>query len=220
MEPYEIRPKKFRKRKKAEGEDILGLLAPERPTLELGKDKGLRCRECGKWKPWKTLWTAYERRSGDIMRLWICPDCSAVLRTDNMTGYEAHLEWQEKMNGPSGKRILICGDRNWTDVKAISKVLKGYDPHTTVLICGMARGADRIAYDLAKRMGMHVMEFPADWDKHGKSAGPIRNREMLNANPELVIAFHDDLENSKGTKDMVTIAKRRGVKVKVARHKR
>ena len=243
-EAYEIRPKKFRRRKKAEGDDIMDLLAPEKPTLALGKDKGLRCRECGKWKQWKILWTAYERRSGDLMRLWICPDCSGVLRTDNMTGYEAHLEWQEKMNGPNGKRILICGDRNWTDVKAISKVLKGFDPHTTVLICGMARGADIIAYQLAKRMGMHVMEFPAEWKKHERSgpsyarcscpegadycpvAGPRRNRQMLKeGRPELVIAFHDDLYGKtergriRGTYDMVKIAKAKGVKVRLARHK-
>jgi hypothetical protein len=69
-------------------------------------------------------------------------------------------------------------------------------------------------------MGMHVMEFPADWDLHGKAAGPIRNRQMLLAKPEIVIAFHDDLDSSKGTKDMVKIAKRTGVKVKLARHRR
>lgn len=227
VEPYEVRPKKFRRRKKAEGVDgILAALEPERPNLAMGKDKGLRCRDCGKWRAWKLLLTSYEKQSGDLMRLWICPDCSGVLRTDNMTGYEAHLEWEERMQGPKGFRLLICGDRDWTDVKAISKVLKRYDPHTTVLICGMAKGADIIAYQLAKRMGMHVMEFPADWDKHGRAAGPIRNTQMLlEGKPELVIGFHDDLYgktkhgNPRGTFDMMRKAKRKGVRVRHVSHK-
>ena len=44
---------------------------------------------------------------------------------------------------------------------------------------------------------------PADWKKYGKSAGPIRNREMLKMDPDIVLIFHDDPKNSKGTKDCV-----------------
>lgn len=215
------RPKMRRKKRKAEGVDeILAAITPDRPMLELGKDKGLKCRECGKWISWKDLWAKYEKQSNDLMRLWICSRCGNVLRQDNMDGYEAHVEWQQREEGSIGKRILICGDRNWTDVKAIAKVMRGFDPHTSILICGMARGADRISYQLAKGTGWRVMEFPADWDKHGRAAGPIRNAEMLTVGkPELVIAFHDDLDNSKGTANMVKIAKRAGVRVRLVRHK-
>ena len=47
--------------------------------------------------------------------------------------------------------------------------------------------------------------YPADWDRHGRQAGVIRNRQMITeGNPNLVVAFHADIERSKGTKDMVT----------------
>jgi hypothetical protein len=48
---------------------------------------------------------------------------------------------------------------------------------------------------------MPVIAMPADWANHGKAAGPIRNRKMLDLKPDLVLAFHADLTNSKGTKD-------------------
>jgi hypothetical protein len=58
-------------------------------------------------------------------------------------------------------------------------------------------------------------EYPADWDRYGKGAGPIRNKQMLDENPdiEMVIAFHTNLTNSKGTKNMIDRAKRRNIKV-------
>ena len=54
---------------------------------------------------------------------------------------------------------------------------------------------------------MKVIKFPAEWDKYGKAAGVLRNQQMLDdGHPDLVVYFHKDLENSKGTKDMVTRA--------------
>lgn len=49
----------------------------------------------------------------------------------------------------------------------------------TVLRHGACRGADTWAAASAKAMGLVVEAWPADWDKHGRSAGPIRNRSML-----------------------------------------
>lgn len=62
---------------------------------------------------------------------------------------------------------------------------------------------------------MRVVVFPAEWEKFGKAAGPIRNIEMLNENPDLVLAFHNDLSKSKGTAHTVKTAQKRGLKVKV-----
>jgi YspA, cpYpsA-related SLOG family len=108
------------------------------------------------------------------------------------------------------KRVLFCGGRDYTDratIKAwLSKVQKqGYD----TLIEGEARGADTIAREEAEKMGFTVLKFPADWTKYHRAAGPIRNRQMLiEGKPELVVAFHDVLSNSKGTKNMVETARR------------
>lgn len=102
-------------------------------------------------------------------------------------------------------RILVCGDRNWTDFDLIEKVLREYEPST--IIHGAARGADSIAGEVGRKLGCHVVEYPANWLAFGKAAGPIRNKEMLEkGTPDLVLAFHSDIGQSKGTLHMVNIA--------------
>jgi len=83
------------------------------------------------------------------------------------------------------------------------------------LIEGGAPGADSLAREYAIRANWAYTEVPAIWRLHGKAAGPIRNRQMLDMGPELVIAFHHDYQNSKGTKDCVEEAKRRGIPVEI-----
>ena len=112
--------------------------------------------------------------------------------------------------------VLCCGDRNWSHWASVWTALRGLGPNT-VIVHGAARGADSMCGYVAERLGYPVRKFPADWDKHGKAAGPIRNRQMLSGNPEigLVLAFHDDLSKSRGTKDMVTCARSAGIPVNV-----
>lgn len=110
--------------------------------------------------------------------------------------------------------VLVCGDRFWTDEGKIRERL-GKLPAGTTVIHGAQRGADSLAGQVAKGFGLKVRGFPADWTKYGKAAGPIRNREMLDQKPDLVIAFHPNLEGSKGTKDTVTEAWRRGIPVEL-----
>ena len=100
-------------------------------------------------------------------------------------------------------RVLICGDRNWTDEKTIEEYIKTLPPQS-VVINGMCRGVDKIARRFALKHGHSTMDFPAKWGKFGRAAGPIRNRQMiLDGEPDLVIAFHNNLTESKGTKDML-----------------
>jgi hypothetical protein len=58
---------------------------------------------------------------------------------------------------------------------------------------GAARGADRLAGAAALRLGLEVVEYPADWKRHGRRAGYVRNEQMLAAGPDLVVAFHASL---------------------------
>lgn len=121
-------------------------------------------------------------------------------------------------------RILICGSRDWTDAEPIYSILYSFYDHPQnklVVIEGCARGADKIAHywNQSDNDFVEHLHFPANWSEHGKAAGPIRNRQMLSeGKPELVVAFHDNLATSKGTKDMVTIAKKAGVPVWVMKH--
>jgi hypothetical protein len=111
-------------------------------------------------------------------------------------------------------RVLCCGDRNWTDYNKIYHRLAML-PLDTQVIEGEARGADSLSRIAAQRLGFTVLPFPANWEKYGRAAGPVRNREMLKQLPELVIAFHSNLAQSKGTRDMVTIARKNNIPVEV-----
>lgn len=112
-------------------------------------------------------------------------------------------------------KVLFCGDRNWTSAKSIRRELEQLPPDT-VIIDGMARGADSIAFYEAQKLGLKSERYPALWGIYGRSAGPRRNEQMLQeGKPDLVFAFHKNLEESRGTKHMVTIARKAGVEVKV-----
>ena len=115
-------------------------------------------------------------------------------------------------------KILICGDRNWSDSDMILDEIKDL-PKDTIIIHGGCRGADKLADEAARLLGMKRIEHQADWENFGKAAGPIRNIKMLGERPDLVIAFHDDMWSSKGTKNMVKIAKDANVPVKIRSHK-
>lgn len=99
-------------------------------------------------------------------------------------------------------RLLICGDRNWTDQAAITEIVERLRPE--VVIEGDARGADRMAGIAGALAGCKVEIYPAEWDKYKRAAGSIRNQQMLDyGEPTHVIAFHDNLAESKGTRDMI-----------------
>jgi len=110
--------------------------------------------------------------------------------------------------------ILVCGDRNYRNYKRIWNTLKDFDPSTTTIIHGDCRGADKMAEFAAIALGMKTIAFPAGWKTFGPSAGPIRNRKMLDEGcPDLVIAFHPDIENSKGTKNMIKQSREKGLDI-------
>ena len=111
-------------------------------------------------------------------------------------------------------RILFCGDRNWISYRVIADVMANLKPD--VVIEGEAKGADSIAADVADYFGIPVLRFPAQWERYGAAAGPIRNTQMLKEGiPDLVVAFHDDIHSSKGTRNMVEQAKKNGIQVYV-----
>jgi hypothetical protein len=116
------------------------------------------------------------------------------------------------------QRILICGDRNWKNFQLILETLleeHKREPVETV-IHGAAQGADTLGGYAAERLGIPVLSFPADWRKYGRNAGPVRNRTQLKeGRPTLGLAFHDFLENSKGTKDMVKLLWNAGIPVHI-----
>ena len=116
-------------------------------------------------------------------------------------------------------RVLFCGDRDWTDRDMIREALCKL-PLDTTIIHGAARGADSLAAGIASGRNMAVFSFPAQWQMYGKAAGPIRNEQMINEGlPDIVYAFHDHLDQSTGTRDMIDRAESAGIPVTLFTHK-
>lgn len=112
-------------------------------------------------------------------------------------------------------RVLICGGRTFNNYDVfmghVISIQSKYGNFKTI-IHGGANGADRCASLFANSPTDRKEEicFPADWDKYGRAAGPIRNQRMLDeGKPNLVIAF----PGGRGTADMVRRATAAGIKV-------
>src|SRR4051812_7345271 len=89
-------------------------------------------------------------------------------------------------------RVLICGPRDCQSRAAVSAELAALFlmQKPSLVIHGAASGVDSLADQWACASGIKRLPFPAEWNKHGKAAGPIRNQEMLDeGKPDLVIAF-------------------------------
>ena len=103
-------------------------------------------------------------------------------------------------------RILVCGGRDYKNRDRIHEILSEYKHIPNVeFISGMARGADILAWKWCKSNGIFCHECPANWKKHLSNAGFIRNQEMLDMNPDLVISF----PGGNGTAHMCRITKRK-----------
>ena len=116
-------------------------------------------------------------------------------------------------------RVLVCGGRKYTNREHIHNTLCDIDAERgpiTRVIHGGATGADDEAMIwtclMASIPGRDIKHIPfvAEWHKHGRAAGPIRNKRMLDeGKPDLVVAF----PGGKGTANMVKIAESAGVEV-------
>lgn len=113
-------------------------------------------------------------------------------------------------------RVLVCGSRDWPDAGIIRECLESiaisHDGNVEV-IHGDARGADHGADVAARLLRLPVRRFPPDWRKHGKRAGILRNLEMLDEQPDAVLAFQRN--GSRGTQHTIDEARRRGIPVEV-----
>ena len=108
------------------------------------------------------------------------------------------------------KYILVTGDRNYNDFKNIENILTTiiihqYHPTEYIFVNGDCKGADKISKYIFKKYNYKTLEYPADWNKYGKYAGPKRNKDMVDLKPELFLVFHNDIKNSKGTKSCINI---------------
>lgn len=107
-------------------------------------------------------------------------------------------------------RVLVCGGRSYSNRDLIFSTLSTLAP-ISILIHGAATGADTLPSEWAIANKIRQESYPAEWRRFGKSAGPRRNRRMLEVGkPDLVLAF----PGGAGTANMVGLAKAAGVEVR------
>lgn len=122
-------------------------------------------------------------------------------------------------------KVLICGSRHWRDQDLVVTVLEGsYQEARSVgesltVIEGCAMGAEAFAhYWRPSDFWVTHQHHPALWNQFGRDAEHIRNLEMAKTKPDIVYAFHDNLEKSLDTRHMVKISKMAGLPVVVMSH--
>lgn len=109
-------------------------------------------------------------------------------------------------------KTIIAGSRKYQDAWMVEAAItsSGFKDKITEVVCGGARGPDQLGAAWAMKNGIKTTMFPALWDKHGKSAGYIRNLEMVNY-ADALIAVWD--EESRGTAHTIEQALKNGLKV-------
>lgn len=109
-------------------------------------------------------------------------------------------------------RVLVCGGRTYSDLFQLFAVLDTLDVERGIgtIIHGGARGADSLAGKWADVRGKACRVVFADWEIHGRAAGPKRNQQMIDEHhPDVTVAFPGGI----GTADMVRRSKAANIAV-------
>lgn len=109
-------------------------------------------------------------------------------------------------------KVIIAGGRDLTDYEVCLRGVEHSGFDITEVVSGHARGADTLGEQFAKQTNLPLKLFPADWSKHGRAAGPIRNNAMA-AYADALIALWDG--SSKGTRHMIQQARKLGLPVHI-----
>lgn len=114
-------------------------------------------------------------------------------------------------------RVIIAGSRKFSDYVKLKEncdhILKEKledEGRCVIIVSGHALGADTLGEQYAHERGLQLDAHPADWKKYGRSAGVIRNKEMAER-ADALIAFPQGGEKNRGTKNMVKIARAKGL---------
>lgn len=110
-------------------------------------------------------------------------------------------------------KTIIAGCRDCFDRWELEKAISTAPFKISEVICGKARGVDTMGREWAAYHGLRVHSYPAQWKAYGNAAGPIRNQQMLDHPAEALLAVWDG--KSRGTANMIAIAKARGIPVHI-----
>jgi len=111
-------------------------------------------------------------------------------------------------------KTIIAGGRDLARPRLVEAAMEDCPWQPSEIVSGAARGIDRMGEEWAGEREIPVKQFPADWDTHPKSAGPIRNRQMAKY-ADALVAIWDG--KSRGTKNMIEEAKRKNLEIHIHR---
>lgn len=97
-------------------------------------------------------------------------------------------------------KVIIAGSRHINDFSLLKLALIIANFNKDTVICGLCKGPDMLGTRYAQENNIELMTFPADWNKFGRRAGPIKNKQMSDC-ADALIALWDG--KSPGTKDMI-----------------
>lgn len=110
-------------------------------------------------------------------------------------------------------RVLVFGGRDFIPThnawKWLDTMIEDLPSIKDTFLSGRAVGADSMGESMSAFWDANLETFPADWKMHGKSAGHIRNQEMLDSGIDIAFQF----PGGRGTEDMRRRLDRAGVKV-------
>ena len=97
-------------------------------------------------------------------------------------------------------KVIVAGGRNFQDYEVVKKAIEESTYTITEVVCGCATGVDSLGERWANENNITISKFPADWNKHGRAAGPIRNQKMAEYAEGLIAVWDGE---SRGTKNMI-----------------
>ena len=114
-------------------------------------------------------------------------------------------------------KVIVAGTRTFNDYEmlcgTLQEILDSYNDIT--IVSGCASGADALGERFAEEHGYNILRFPAEWDKYGMAAGPIRNKKMAEI-ADMCVVFWDG--KSRGTKNMIDEAMKKCATTYVRRY--
>lgn len=135
-----------------------------------------------------------------------------------MSNCDGHTGKITEVYVPKTFKVIVAGGRDFNHYPLLKKKLDnlfGVSDRAIEIVSGGAKGADALGEQYAKEIGCALKVFPADWDKYGKKAGPIRNEQMAEYSDALV-AFWDG--KSKGTANMIANARLHNLHVRIIKY--
>lgn len=110
-------------------------------------------------------------------------------------------------------RILITGSRSWDNIDyirlAFMELAEEHGQHITLVSGACPTGADRLGEIVAAELGWNIELYPADWAKYGNRAGFVRNSQMIDTEPDMVVGFVRN--KSKGASMTVNLGKKKNI---------